>query len=401
MKWLIVIPRYLPEYFGGNVTYTKLLAENLLKAGHEVQIITTTKSKKLSSFEIINGLKIHRLFTSYGNMGPIYFNYTNKITNYIIDLDLKENFDCINTQASFLIDYKKIRKNLFIISTCHAVISYEYFYRLKEQIIQNFNIYTLKDLMLFPINLILHYIRELSTMNKAHSIVVMSHYVKNHVCKFFPFLNSKKIHISRIGFDNEFLIPENKDETRNKFDINNQDICIFTVRRLEPRMGLQNLIDAVKILIKEYNFNNIKLYIAGKGQLNNKLKEQIDKLELSQNIFLLGYVSDDDLIKWYKAADLFVMPTKELEGFGIAALQALGVGLPVVSTKAGANKELTGRYYPELLTETVNQPTHLAESINKWLNNRNNFNYDDISKKVRQDYSWEKIVNELTTITDK
>ena len=400
MKWLLVVPEYLPDFVGGTIIYTNLVAKNLSEAGHDVHILTTTKDKKLAQKETINQIKIHRILRSYGNMGPLFFNYTNEITNYIVNLDKIENFDCLNVQNAFLVNYKKIRKDLFIISTSHMVITYEYFRKIIDQLKQNFSLNSIKDLFLLPINLPLHYIREIFFLHKANAITVESDFVKNLISKFFPFLKVNKIYKIGIGFDKNFIISDNKKNLREGFNLNDNEVCIFTVRRLDPRMGLINLINASNILIKEYKLNNLKIFIAGKGQLKKTLEQRIKKLNLTKNIFLLGFVSDEDLLKWYKAADLFVMPTKELEGFGIVALQALGLGLPVVSTKAGANIELSGRYYPKLLIKTNNNAKDMANSIKKWLDTKQEYNCDEIAKKVRDDYSWSKIIKKLTKIVN-
>ena len=87
---------------------------------------------------------------------------------------------------------------------------------------------------------------------------------------------------------------------------------ILTVRRLEERMGLENLVLAVEMLIKKIPEKKFQLIIVGKGSLHQKLEELITTKNLSKVIKLSGLGSRKNLPLYFKVADLFVLPTLSL-----------------------------------------------------------------------------------------
>ena len=96
-------------------------------------------------------------------------------------------------------------------------------------------------------------------------------------------------------------------------------------------------------------FPNATLGIAGTGELLGALREQIDALGLGASVTLLGRVSEADLVRRYQQADLVVLPTQELEGFGLTTAEALACGTPVLGTPAGATPELLAPLDPALI----------------------------------------------------
>lgn len=392
MKWLILTPFFLPEKLGGNFIYADLLAKNLINKGHEVHILTTTK-KEYPKFENKKNLYIHRVKINYGNMGPLFFNYTKKITNFFIELDKKYCFDIINIQSAFLIDYKKIRNDIIKIQTLHAVVTYEYIYRTFKFLILKPSFKSIKDILIFPILLPISWIREYFSLKNSNYIVLMSKYMKKVLIKFFPFINQKKIFISKIGIDTQFLRKSKK--IKKNFISQKEIIKILTVRRLEPRMGIDNLIRAIYILKKNFKINNINLNIVGKGSLKPELRKLIYDLELEKNVFLKGFMSKKNLIDIHYKSHIFVMPTLELEGFGIASIQAASTGLPVVSTNAGANKEVIGKYFPDLICNDSKNYYLLAKKIHKCIREYKNINIAKIKNKIVNEYLWDEILNNL------
>ncbi len=89
-------------------------------------------------------------------------------------------------------------------------------------------------------------------------------------------------------------------------------------------MGLENLIDASRALIMT---NPICWYFwRGSGPISNELKLRIAEYGLDKSIRLLGRVDDADLPLAYRAADLTVVPSQKLEGFGMITLESLASG---------------------------------------------------------------------------
>ncbi|HXZ07411.1 MAG TPA: glycosyltransferase family 4 protein [Paraburkholderia sp.] len=122
---------------------------------------------------------------------------------------------------------------------------------------------------------------------------------------------------------------------------------VLSVRRLVRRMGLEDLIDAVKLLRRKEP--EVLLLIAGKGRLESELKVRITEAGLDDNVKLLGFVPDGQLATVYRAADLSVVPTVALEGFGLITAESLASGTPVLVTPVGGLPEAVAGLSPDLV----------------------------------------------------
>jgi len=114
-----------------------------------------------------------------------------------------------------------------------------------------------------------------------------------------------------------------------------------------PRMGLDNLILAIEQVIK--TAPDIYLVVGGEGPLKDDLISMVKKLGVEKHIEFKGFISEDNLPEYYQMTDLFVLPTRELEGFGLVTLEALACGVPVLGTPVGGTKEIIGRFDPDFL----------------------------------------------------
>lgn len=119
---------------------------------------------------------------------------------------------------------------------------------------------------------------------------------------------------------------------------------LVTVRRAEPRMGLEQLLRAVSLLD-----DDVALVVIGGGMLSDELRRLSRDLGLVERVRFIGPVGDDELHDWYRAADLFVLPTIAFEGFGMVTVEALACGTPVVGTPVGATPELLQPLDPRLV----------------------------------------------------
>jgi len=101
---------------------------------------------------------------------------------------------------------------------------------------------------------------------------------------------------------------------------------VLAVGRLSYYKGFHYLIEAVRHL-------PVRLVIAGDGEMKPELERQANRLGLSGRVTLRGSVSTAQLLSLYRAADLFCLPSCERsEAFGLVQLEAMGAGLPIVST---------------------------------------------------------------------
>ena len=146
---------------------------------------------------------------------------------------------------------------------------------------------------------------------------------------------------------NRLRIADDRDALKRSLGWPQDVPVLFTLRRLVPRMGLDTLIRCCALLkgaSLEY-----RLIIGGAGPLRQQLEALIADLGLSNEVQCIGYVPDESLVNMYAAADAFVLPTADLECFGLIALEALASGRPVLATPVAAIPEILRQVEPRWL----------------------------------------------------
>ncbi len=399
MKWLIVVGKYIPETVGGNVIYVERFIKDLIELGHEVTLLSETNNKDYPEYEEKNNLKIHRVYFKKGSISPLWYKNRDLFMEKLTSLLDTNNFDVVNPHVACALTLKFLRErkknyNFKLISTFHAVHTYEIIFNYKKYI--TFQAFDLKEIVLFPIKTILMYIFEYFTLKYTDSVVVMSEYVKGTIKSFFGnrFLN--KVKVTGIGVTQSEYQQISREEAREKLNLNKDETIFITVRRLDPRMGLFNLINAFSQVKNE----NAKLLIIGKGELYNRLDKLIKKLKLENKVKLLGFVDNENLNYYYCAADCFILPTEQLEGFGIVTIEALNYNLPVIGTPTGATPEILNKFDPNLITKT-HKPNDIAEKINYYLENKTNYDNINYKELVNSEYNWTSIIDKIISNSEE
>ncbi|MBD2454188.1 glycosyltransferase family 4 protein [Nostoc sp. FACHB-87] len=126
---------------------------------------------------------------------------------------------------------------------------------------------------------------------------------------------------------------------------------LFTSRRLVYRMGIDKLLQAVAII--KPKIPDVWLAIAGRGYMQDALQQQAKELGLENTVKFLGFIPDEQLPIAYQAADLTVMPSQSFEGFGLALVESLACGTPVVCTPVGGMPEILTQFSPDLITSSI------------------------------------------------
>jgi glycosyltransferase involved in cell wall biosynthesis len=139
---------------------------------------------------------------------------------------------------------------------------------------------------------------------------------------------------------------------------------VLCVRRLVARMGLDLLVTAFATVLDRHP--GAVLAIAGRGYQRGALERRVRQLGIAPAVRFLGFVPDEELPLWFRAADLFVLPSVSLEGFGMVTLEALAAGTPVLATPIGASPEVLGPLGDRHLAAAATAGA-LASAVDAWL----------------------------------
>ncbi|MBD2017741.1 glycosyltransferase family 4 protein [Microcoleus sp. FACHB-53] len=170
-----------------------------------------------------------------------------------------------------------------------------------------------------------------------------------------------KIHIIPGGVAlNRFHSNLSRQEARTQLSWPQDRVILFTPRRLVNRMGLDKLLIVLSKI--KPKIPDIWLAIAGKGPLRDSLEQQATELGLNDHVKFLGFLPDDQLPIAYQAADLTIMPSQSLEGFGLAIVESLASGTPALCTPVGGMPEVIANFSPDLITAS-SEVTDIAERL--------------------------------------
>ncbi len=206
---------------------------------------------------------------------------------------------------------------------------------------------------------------ERMVLRRCHHVIVLSEFMKQQVIATHG-ITPKSITVVPGAADPAmFYPPQDRNEIRRELKLPENRTVLFTVRNLVPRMGLEHLVEAMTMLGEEQR--DLLLLIGGDGQLRSRLEEHIFSKGLHDAVRLLGFVPEDQLAKYYQASDLVVMPTLQLEGFGLVTVEALACGTPVMGTPVGAIPEVLSTVDPMFVTEGTDAAS-LAKTLRLILN---------------------------------
>jgi glycosyltransferase involved in cell wall biosynthesis len=131
--------------------------------------------------------------------------------------------------------------------------------------------------------------------------------------------------------------PEERVRTRRALGMSHGESAISAVGALEPRKGHRYLIEAIARLALHPSSIKVKCFIAGHGSIRGELEREIVQRGCGERVRLLGRIEDARELLW--ASDVFVMPSVK-EGLGVAALEAMTTGLPVIASDVGGLREV-------------------------------------------------------------
>ncbi len=206
--------------------------------------------------------------------------------------------------------------------------------------------------------------RSLSRLGLGKHVQVFSQAVENHLISHFG-LSPRHIHRVPLGIPPVSpLQVEEVIKNKEKYDCSGTDPIIGFVGRLVDEKGIDYLIKAFPNVLRQ--FPAARLWIIGEGELRGSLELLADQLGISDNVRFLG--GQDEVSKFISCFDLAVVPSLR-EGFGLAALEGLAHGKPVIATKVGGLVELIETGKNGILITPRNIP-EITAAIITLLNNQ-------------------------------
>lgn len=178
----------------------------------------------------------------------------------------------------------------------------------------------------------------------------------------------------------------NVEITREDYGLQDADIVLINVNRLEPNKGVQYLIEALKILNQELN---VKLILVGTGSEEEKIKKQIKCLGLDDKVKHFKNIPDKLMFQLYALADISVTPTL-YEGLPLVILEAMACGKPIVASNVSE--------VPQAVKDGVNgflvpprDPKAIADKILEIYDKDLFMRTGRASKEIVKNYDWSRI----------
>ena len=181
------------------------------------------------------------------------------------------------------------------------------------------------------------YLRALSHLERANAgradrVIVTSEYSRGVACEAYGLPPEK------VGVVGNGIHPADWERVRGMKGPAGH--TILSVARQYPRKNTKSLVRAMPGVLAAAP--DAKLRVVGGGPSLKRLEKQVERLGLEAAVTLLGEVPEDEAVRReYAAADVFCLPSLQ-EGFGIAYLEAMAAGLPVVALDAAAAPEVVG-----------------------------------------------------------
>ncbi|MFN7169657.1 MAG: glycosyltransferase family 4 protein [Candidatus Omnitrophota bacterium] len=281
---------------GGITTYVLFLAKGLKERGHQVKVVSRggERLKDLERWGIEHIFL--NLFTKSEVSLKIY-----QAKRKLCSILKKEDVDLLHPQTRItriIAEYIQNKLNIPFVTTAHGF----YKKRLSHKI--------------FPC--------------WGKKVIAISNAVKEDLIRKFN-LPDNRIKVIYNGVSIEKFKMQN---AKSKMETDKGEI-IGIVSRLSEIKGHPYLLRAMKEILK--NFPQAQLFIVGEGKMKNYLLKLVRKLRIEKNVFFISSVLDTSSL--FSNLDVFVLPSLE-EGLGMAILEAMAWGVPVVATDVGGIPEI-------------------------------------------------------------
>jgi glycosyltransferase involved in cell wall biosynthesis len=244
-------------------------------------------------------------------------------------------------------------------------------------------------------NVVMKRLMEKKAYAAAKKFITLSEAFKDILVQDYR-MNPERVQVIPGGVDLNQFTPGNREEARERLGWP-RDVPIFLcVRRLVRRMGLEALVDAFAAIAAKSP--DVILMIGGRGPLQSELEAKIARLNLAPRVRLLGFVPESELALAYRAANLSVVPSQFLEGFGLAVIESLACGTPALVSPVGGLPETVRGLDPRLIASDQSAPA-LADWMSLFLEGEIKPPSTEMCRRhVEANFSWPVIAQQVRAV---
>ncbi|EGR4192238.1 glycosyltransferase family 4 protein [Vibrio cholerae] len=227
--------------------------------------------------------------------------------------------------------------------------------------------------------------KNLSTCNAIGSTsICMSDVIRTISSKLPP------VYITPFGVDTSLFFPKVKNENKEK-------IVLGTVKFLHAKYGIDILIRAFDLVLKQSECLNIELVIVGSGPEEMNLKSLASELGISHSVRFEGYVDNKNISQYINEFDIFIALSRlESESFGVAVIEASSCGIPVVVSNVSGFKEVVVQEITGIVVQK-DCPKSAADAISRLVSDHDLRQKMGCSGRVHvmNNYSWDISLNKM------
>jgi glycosyltransferase involved in cell wall biosynthesis len=316
LKIAQVVP-YCSGAFGGGYEYG--LSKALVELGHEVTIFTSDRTPwryRVGSQEEVEGGGVHiRRFRALVDLKELPFMPS------LLRALLREDFDILQTSEFFQLcslyaaSASRVHKTPLVLSHHLYYSPWDILKRLGLGLSKRF------------------YGR--FVLDNSRKIIAISRSAESYLKEEMN-VEGDKIEIIPIGVDATRFSPRVKPYTPVVNKVGDKKMILF-VGRLTKYKGVECLLHAFSRLLKDYK--DVVLCIRGSGPEGPQILQLESKLGLKGKVLWPSYIPNRDMPRLYAASKLFVLPSL-IEPLGIAALEAMASGRPIIASRVGGLADL-------------------------------------------------------------
>ena len=167
----------------------------------------------------------------------------------------------------------------------------------------------------------------------ADKVIVPSEYFKNIIVDNYYYDENNIIIYPSGGVDTNFYVDSNKEEAKEKLNLNSKYNYVGFASRIEVHKGYDIYLRFIKELEKENKIGNYRFLIVGTGSEENKLNSLIKELSLEKYVEVRSMLESKDLVNFYNSIDVFIFPTyRRSESLGLVGLEAMSCGCFVIAS---------------------------------------------------------------------